>query len=55
MVEYTDWTKIAFDLAADDVPPQNVISRAALLWRNNTAKLKQMSMAEARQFGRQTL
>lgn len=55
MVEYTTWTAIAFELAADDVAATRVISRAAEIWRNNTARLKAMNRSEAVEYGRQTL
>lgn len=55
MVDYTDWTKIAFQLAADDVSQQRVIQRAANLWNRNKSRLKTMNMAEAREFGRREL
>lgn len=55
MVEYTDWTKIAFELAADDVSQQRVIQRAAMLWNRNKEALKDATMSEARSFGRREL
>lgn len=55
MVEYQDWTKIAFELAADDVAATRVISRAADIWNQNKTRLKAMSMSEARDYGRRTL
>lgn len=55
MVEYQDWTQIAFELAADDVQATRVISRAAMLWNQNKSRLKAMSMSEARDYGKQVL
>lgn len=55
MVEYTDWTRIAFELAADDVSAQRVISRAAELWNQYKTRLSDMNMSEARAFGSDVL
>lgn len=55
MVTYTQWTSIAFEIAADDVPPQRVIQRASQLWNENKAALKAMNMSEARAAGRRAL
>lgn len=55
MVEYSQWTAIAFELAADDVSQQRVISRAAQIWNARKTEISNASMSEAREIGRRTL
>lgn len=55
MVSFQTWTSIAFDLAADGVPPQDVISRASEVWRENKTTIVAASESEARRIGRRTL